>query len=296
MDWDDLRIVLAVSRAGNLTGAAKELGVNHSTVSRRLHGFEDRLGVRLFERLPTGYEATEAGRELLVAAERMENEANAVANRILGQDGRLFGSVRVTAPNLMFSHVLMPDLVRFSREYPGIELRLVASYENLSLTRREADVAIRATQKPQENLIGRKVARLGLAFYLRRDLLEQTGGARGGAVPLLGVDDADEPLAPEVLRAYPKPRLAAAFNDASMTLEAVRQGLGAGLIACYSGEADPDLVRLPDVPVFRRDLWLLTHRDLRGTARVRTLLDFLAEVFDRRRRDLEGPDEEGVPL
>jgi len=296
VDWDDLRIVLAVYRAGNLTGAAKELGVNHSTVSRRLHGFEERLGTRLFERLPSGYQATGAGQQLLDAAERMEAEANAVATKILGQDGRLSGVLRVTAPNLMFSHFLMEDLVRFAADYPGITIQLAASYELMSLTRREADVAIRVTSKPQENLVGRRVGRVGLAYYARRGLLDELAEAGMTSLPVLGFDDEDEPVMAELVRAYPRHRLVATSNDASITLEAVRRGLGAGFLACFLGEGDPELARVPGVPLYRRDVWLLTHRDLRGTARVRTFLDFVGGVLQRRAAALEGPDDEALPL
>jgi len=152
----------------------------------------------------------------------MEAEANAVATKILGQDGRLSGVLRVTAPNLMFSHFLMEDLVRFAADYPGITIQLAASYELMSLTRREADVAIRVTSKPQENLVGRRVGRVGLAYYARRGLLDELAEAGMTSLPVLGFDDEDEPVMAERVRAYPRHRLVATSNDASITLEAVR--------------------------------------------------------------------------
>ena len=169
MNWDDIRYFLAVSRTGSIRGAASKLDVNHSTVSRRIGQLEEQLGVRLFEKLPTGYVITPAGEEIFDLAERMEEQANTLERQIYGRDTSLTGKLRVTLPQALATHLIMPDLVSFARANPGIELEIVTSYETLNLTRRQADVAIRLVyenQSPPEHLHGRRIASVYRAIYI----------------------------------------------------------------------------------------------------------------------------------
>jgi DNA-binding transcriptional LysR family regulator len=184
LDWDDLRYLLAVARGAGLAGAARSLGVNPSTVFRRLNALEAGLGVRLFERRPTGYRTTEAGGDLAAAAERVEAEILALDRRLAGQDARLSGSLRVTAPDDIAETLLMAPIARFLAAYPEIRLEVVIDNRMLSLTRREADVAVRPTLEPPETLIGRKVARLASAVYVAEGAAPAGRAARA--------DDLDE--------------------------------------------------------------------------------------------------------
>ncbi|MEM7020729.1 MAG: LysR family transcriptional regulator, partial [Pseudomonadota bacterium] len=160
IDWDDLRFFLAVARTGTVTGAARRLSVNHSTVTRRITAFEKKVGVRLFERLSTGYVTTPAGEDVLNHAERMETEFNAMERHIAGRDDKLGGPLCVTAPATLINNLFMPHIARFIEIYPDIELQLMASYENINLNRREADIAIRITNNPSENLVGRRLSHI----------------------------------------------------------------------------------------------------------------------------------------
>ncbi|MEN8196747.1 MAG: LysR family transcriptional regulator, partial [Pseudomonadota bacterium] len=171
MDWDDLRFFLAVAHKGSIRAAAAALGVNHSTVSRRIDGFERKLGVRLFERLPTGYLVTPAGEDMMQSARRMEEEAAAIDRRVAGRDHRLSGPLRVTMPDSLAQKLLMPDIVAFSDRHPEIELELVISYVFADLNKREADVAIRMANDPPGHLVGRRVVRQAKAVYASRDYL-----------------------------------------------------------------------------------------------------------------------------
>ncbi|MCL4676300.1 MAG: LysR family transcriptional regulator, partial [Pararhodobacter sp.] len=164
-DWDDLRLFLAVARAGSLSGAARSLGVTHSTVFRRIGAFEARLRVRLFDRLPGGYALTQAGEEMRDSVIRIEEEITALALKVTGQDQRPTGTIRITTTDLLAVGVLPRHVAAFRAEWPEIEIEVIVADTVLDLTRREADVALRIGNPGQETLIGRRVGRLAFAAY-----------------------------------------------------------------------------------------------------------------------------------
>lgn len=181
-DWNDLRLVLAIVRAGSLTSAAKALGVNHSTTFRRLGALEERLGVRLFERLPAGlYAPTSAGERMAATAERVETETAALDRDLLGADLRLSGRLRVTCSETLAYALLTPCVADFRAAQPGIVLDLVIDNRVLSLSRREADVALRVARPKEPDLHGRKLADLAWALYATPDLLKRVGPVAGTA-------------------------------------------------------------------------------------------------------------------
>jgi DNA-binding transcriptional LysR family regulator len=288
--WDDLRFLLAVARTGTLSGAARSLGVNHTTVSRRIQGLEEHLGVRLFERLSSGWATTEAGEDMLASARRVEEEMAALDRRVLGQDARLSGTVRVAITDMM-ALALMPDFAAFSEAHPGIELELFAGYHLSNLTQREADVAVRATATPPEHLIGRRVSGLTAAAYASRAYLRRHPP---DTTPLanhvwLGFDDnlADLPPARWMRKHLPRARIAARLNSGVVMQEAIRSGLGVGYLFTFHGDADPELERVTEPEGYGFSLWILTHPDLRRTARIRRLVDFLADACAEKRAALE---------
>ncbi|MGI6247650.1 MAG: LysR family transcriptional regulator [Pseudochelatococcus sp.] len=287
-NWDDLRLFLAVARVGTLSGAARTLGVNHSTVFRRVGAFEDRLRVRLFERLPNGYALTPAGEEMRDAAMRIEEQIAALSRRVTGRDLRLGGTVRITTVDMLALGVLPGHLAAFRAQYPGIVLDVVVSNAALDLTRREADVALRVGNAPSETLVGRRVARLAFAIY----------AAAGGptvqdgeltARDWIGFDDEHAPLARHMARLYPQARLAFRTNSIPAAIGAARAGTGLAPLPCGLADRDPGLIRIAEMPEpFTLDLWLLTHEDLRATARIRAFMDFMAEAFAAEADLLEG--------
>jgi DNA-binding transcriptional LysR family regulator len=163
--WDDLRYVLAISRGRGLARAGRALAVNHSTIYRRLQALEQSLGVQLFARLPSGYQPTEAGERLIAAAERMEAEALAVDREIAGRDTQLVGLVRVTSSETLAYRVLTGLIASFRRAHPRVEVELVIDNQLLDLSRREADVAVRARRPTEPAAFGRKVADIAWAVY-----------------------------------------------------------------------------------------------------------------------------------
>lgn len=289
MDWDNLRFVLALARAGSVRAAAETLDVTHSTVSRRIIAFEKQLGVRLFERLPTGYVPTPAGEAILASALQLEEEIFRLERQVRGQDARLTGELRVTLTRALVD-LLMPDLVSFAKTFPGIELGLIASSEMLNLTKREADVAIRTTERPPDHLVGRRLFAYTNAIYASVAYLAEHD-VTASPPTLSWVGWTERTPFPEWVKASPYPLVPARHqvNDVKLQFEAVKAGLGIGILPCFLADREPTLRRLPPgSPRPGREIWLLTHADLRHTARVRAFFDYMAEAITVRRALIEG--------
>ncbi len=297
-DWNNHRLVLAVTRTGGLTAAAKLLRVDHSTVFRRLQALEAKLGVPLFERGPGGaYQPTPAGLRAALAAERMEEEANGLARDLAGQDCRLTGRLRVTCSETLAYRLLTPYVARFRAEHPGIVVELAIDSRVLNLSRREADVALRVARPREGDLWGRKLADVAWTAYA-------TPGYLASSPPLSAVAD----LAKHNLIGWEEgvgginaadwlaevaPAAAVVYRTNSLVnqLEAARAGLGAAVLPCYLGDPEMELVRaLPGAPVpaLARELWIVTHQDLQRTARVRAFFDAVIAGIAADRTLIEG--------
>jgi DNA-binding transcriptional LysR family regulator len=297
-DWDDLRLVLAVFREGSLSGAARSLGVTHSTVFRRLGAIEERMGVRLFERFRDGYSPTPAGEAAAAAAARLEGEVLTLERKLSGQDLRPSGTVRITTTDTL-SAILMRHLPTMRALHPGIRLEIAISNAMANLTRREAEIAIRPTPEPPEILVGRRVADIAHAIYGSRDYLSRHDDKDLSAHEWIGLDDS---LVSTVIARWMHENLRAARIacrvDALPTLrDAAAAGLGLAMLPCYVGDLASDLCRVMPkaLPEARSALWLLTHDDLKRTARIRATLDFLAKALSSERMLLEGK-RRGAPL
>ena len=174
IDWDDVRYFLAVARGGSVRAAAERLGVNHSTVLRRIAQLEERLGAHMFEKLPSGYRLTAAGEEVLEFADQMEASSHQLETRVFGRDQSVRGLLRVTLAPTLATHLLMPDFADFARLHPDIEMEILSSGELANLTNREADVAIRVVYDRKTlplNLHGLKGPELFGGVYMSRDRL-----------------------------------------------------------------------------------------------------------------------------
>ncbi|MEM7151679.1 MAG: LysR family transcriptional regulator [Myxococcota bacterium] len=271
LDWDDLRMLLAILREGSFLGGARTLEISHTTASRRTAALERALGVQLLERTPDGLLPTAAGEHVRDLAERAEADMLALRRTIAGQDMRLFGTVRVAMPYLLATYLLMPTLADFARQYPDITLELVASYEHADLLRREADVAIRVTNDPPQSAVGRRIATLETGLYVARK-------SRTSTPAYVGLDDG-RPVPRWYHARYPEAPLGVRVNDYPLLLEAVRSGLGAAALPMCVAERQTGLRRVAPLPEQDVGLWVLTHADLRRTARIRALLDWLAEAL-----------------
>ncbi len=287
-DWNDLAVILAVCRSGSLSGAARMLGYNHSTVFRKINAIEKKTGVRFFERLPQGYVMTEAGQTAMRYAERIETEVHALGREVLGQDLQLRGNVRVTSPEGIATDIAPPILAEFCRRNPEVSVDLLASNAALDLSRREAEVALRATPKPPDSSLGRKICDFRFALYAAPEYLD-----RNPDVPLQEHDwcllqGIVQWLVPLIWKnkSLGESRTVFTAGATRSILNAASAGLGITALPCYVGDGDERLVRVsPPLERLNMELWILTHPDLRHTVRVRALMEFLYDAF-RRERDL----------
>lgn len=291
LSLDDLRLVHAIGAAGSLTGAARRLGVDHSTAFRRLGAMEQRLGVRMFQRARDGYTPTPAGEAGMAAAARILDDLGELERRLSGADLRPSGTVRVTTTDTLLDF-LAPAFSTLRARHPEITMEIVAANTFFTLTKRDADIAIRPTAAAPENLAGRRVAALATALYAAPGYLSSHPG-RGsrGDHDWIGFEDSLRHLAAaKWLHAHvPAERVICRANSWLAIGAAARSGMGVAPLPCYLADPDPGLQRLqPPVADMASSLWLLTHPDLRRVARIRAVLDFMGEWLAERRALLEG--------
>lgn len=287
MNWDDLRLFLAVARTGSISGAARRLGVQHSTVSRRMRQFEAKLGTRLIERKTGRYELTQAGENLKEASGRIEREVLAVDGALLGKDTQQVGPLKVAALNNMASSVLMPMFASFTKKLPQVELHIIVSNIDASLSQREADVAIRLTDTPTDTLIGKRVVTVASCIYGSRAYLQQLR-EQGSEPKWIGVECCGfhkswtrQSCGEQSHNFY--------SDDTQLTHSAIREGMGISILPCFMGDADPLLERYsePD-PSFNLGLWVLLHPDLKHTARVLAFRDHMIQAINEKKELFEG--------
>ncbi|SMF02236.1 transcriptional regulator, LysR family [Tistlia consotensis] len=286
LDWNDLRHLLAAARAGTLAGAAADLGVDATTVSRRLAALERALGARLLERAGDGrLRPSEAGRRALVHAEEIERAAGRLGGSVAGADRESAGTVRLTAVPLIAERLLVPALPDLFAAHPGLRLELVAEPADLSLTRRQADMALRLARPrgSSRSVVARRIGRLAYGVYAPAAM----PAADAEALPWLTFDEAWAHLPPARWIAAALARegrpAALAANDGATLLEAAAAGLGRTLLPDAVAGRDPRLRRLSGpagpagLPV--RELWLLVHAELRGLARIAAVAGWLAALL-----------------
>jgi|SRR6185312_2308540 len=288
MEWDDFKYFLAVARSGSLTGAAQALKTSAATVGRRITALEGRLGARLFDRAQTGYALTESGEAIRLKAEEVEEAVLSLEREAFGRDLRATGKVRVATAEDIASVIVAPKLPEFRRLHPGIVLEVVSSWEVANLTRREADVAIRTVRPTQGDYVIRQTGVWNCALYVSKPYAH--------AHKL--VADVNEMPEVEVIswteehrfrggdwfdKHAPNAPVIFAANSRHIHYAACKAGLGAAILPCLTADNDRDLVRLlPPQRVRSVPLWLVAHRDLIRTARVRAVMDFLADIAPKR--------------
>lgn len=286
---EDLRLVAAIGEAGSLTGAARRLGVDHSTAFRRLGAVEARLGLRLFERARSGYSPTPGGEEAIASAGRILEELATLERRLAGRDLRPSGVVRVTTTDTLVE-LLSPLLADFRALHPGIIVELATSNDFFTLTRRDADVAIRPAPSAPEDLVARRIAGIAFAPFAAPAYLAAQGARDLEALDWLGPDDslAHLGLARWLRARVPAERIVYRASSLLALRAAALAGLGVAPLPCYLAEAEPGLRRVAaPLPEMAAALWLITHPDLRRSARVRAFLDFMGDRLVSLRGRLE---------
>lgn len=277
----DLPLVLALARAGTLAAAAEALEIDQSTVFRRLNELERRLGARLFERSARGYRLTESGELAASAAERVETDLHALDREITGRDRQLSGSVRLTASETLSYGVLPQLIAQFRRTHPGIQITLTIDNRILDLSRREAEVALRTRRPTEGDLFGRKLAGIAWAFYgtptqkplkRRGDSLDFTGR------DVIGWDEPSDRIVASAWlpRHVPAAQIVYRSNSIVHQLMAARAKIGIALSPCYLADPNPELRRIsPPVDELQGELWIVTHKALKDTARIRACLTII---------------------
>jgi DNA-binding transcriptional LysR family regulator len=295
-DWNDLRYVLALARCRSLAGAGKALRVDPSSVHRRLVALERRLAVRLFERGSGGYRPTPQGATLIDAAIRIEVVALSAERRIAGTDQKLSGLIRVSTSELLGLYLLPPLLREFGALFPQVALALSIDNRLADLTRRDADIVVRATDSPPANLVGRRIAKIASCAYAERGYLDRMGRARPlESYDWLGLDEglAHAPQARWLRERVPDARCRFRFNLIEGAHQAARAGMGAAVLPAFVGDPDGELERLT-APEESGDfgVWVLTHPDLRRSARVRAFTREIGAMIaaqEQRLLGLQGP-------
>jgi len=284
MNWDDLRFYLSLARNQSVSAAGRELKVKHTTVARRIKMLEANLGTRLFDRLKSGYALTQAGENLYQHAVLMEQQAHAINRQAFGLDAQLKGHLKLTASHDVLNHLVIPQLNQFVQTYPGIKLELLGSTRLADLSARQADIALRLTPKPPEYLIGKKIMPLSHGIYASRQYLETNSKEKH---VILWNDQHENPQ--WVKDHFTNAKVAIRVDDGKNMLACVKDHMGLARLPCYLGETTQDILRL-DVKLTPSTwgVWVLSHIDLKSTARVRVCKEFLIDIILKQENIISG--------
>lgn len=278
IDWDGLRYFRAVAAVGTLTEAARRLHVQHTTVARQIDQLEHALGARLFLRNPRGYVLTAVGEMLLESVEAIHARVDEVARLASGEDLELRGAVRVATADLLATLVVVPALGPLLESIPKLDVVIVSDTRMHDLSSREADLAVRLGQSSEPHLVTKHLGRVGFGLYAKRNAAIRLKIEKARYVAFdesVGRQPHDEWLASRA----PEARVVVRANRQHTLIEAVRQGLGLGILPCIAADADTALARiLGPSEVFSRELYLVMHPDVRHTRRVRAVVDAI-EAF-----------------
>ena len=284
MNWDDLRFFLAVCRKGSVTGAGKALGVNHTTVARRIAALEKGIGTRLFNHSRGGYEMTQAAENMYERAMQMEEITQAIDRDVFGQDAELKGPLKLTVSHDVAERLLIHRLCVFRNAYPAIQLDLLTTTGLVDLAAREADIAVRLTDKPPDYLVGREVLPMRHGVYGSPAYFE-----REDKTPKVVLFRSNGEMPEWVQQHFPTAEVAMNVDDVGTMALAVSHGMGLARMPCYVGDTDPSLRRLDlELTPSTWGIWILSHVDLRSTARVRVAREFLIESIEGQREVVLG--------
>lgn len=281
-NWDDYLYFLKVARLGSLKGASKSLGVNHSTVLRRINALEEKLDARLFERLHSGYVLTESGKDIFNQIDHIEEEFLSIERTILGRDIRYEGKIKLSTTDTLGQYWLPPYIKKFKQMYPGILLDIDINLGHTDLTKREADVVISAINRHPDYMIGKALSPLTVKLYASKEYIAQNGKPNNPeALAEHEIIILNENLGRlgfnEWLKGLvPKSSIALSCSMFTGLCSYARQGLGVVPLPFYVGDVYDDLVCLMDIPEqFHSQIWILTHPDLKKTQRIKAFMQFM---------------------
>lgn len=300
MNWDDYKYFTALASRLSVRGAADQLGVNPSTVSRRLEIFERRLGVSLFTRTSRGLLVTPEGAEVVTRINSVASDLEDIEGHLIGRDKKLSGIIRVIIPEVLALSLLIRELPRFQNSYPDIELQILPSHQGLDVGRREADITMQVTSNPALMLVGKVLAPIALAPYGAKSLIERLQTSKGELnlsklpwVDWLGDSEISLACRTFLQTAVPNAPISLKTYSLLLHLEAAKQGLGLAVLPCILAEADESLHRVESVaPELGPPMWMLVHPNLRHTLRITVFIEFVRDVFSRRSHELVMENDE----
>ncbi|HWU74162.1 MAG TPA: LysR family transcriptional regulator [Sphingomonas sp.] len=279
MQWDDLKYFIALARAGTLSAAARKMGAEHTTIARRVASLEAGLGMRLFDRSSGGFVLTAEAARIAELAARIERDAFEIERTAQGGKSDLEGQVRISAPPAFAGAFLAARLVALRAAHPGLDIELVGDSRSVSLSRREADIAIRLNPPEGASIVARRVGTLAFGLYGERSYVERTPDSERH---FIGYDESlDHVPQQRWLRSvFGAQRLVFRSNELATLHQAAAAGMGLAVLPRFMGDADPRLVMVPaEPPPSGRELWLLIHPDLRRSPRFRAVFDFLVAAL-----------------
>lgn len=297
LDWDDLRVFLAVAREGSLSGAARGLALDQSTIGRRIAALEARAGARLFDRRRHGYLLAPAGEAVVDSVSAIESHAFEVERKLLGHDERIEGPVRIATSDSFAVWFLVQQLPELKQLAPALSIELVTGNPPLDLVKREADISFRLRRPTQPELVARRLAKAGWAIYAAKSYTARHGAPNPRAGfsghDVLGyAGELKSTLGSRWLEEHAK-RARQPFSSNSLLSQAaaVACGLGVSALPCIIGDRDPALSRFIPGVIGAHDLWLVVHPDVRRSARVRCVMDYLAARITASASELSGNSE-----
>lgn len=295
-EWSDLEIFLATARGGTLAAGAAALGVDASTVQRRIAKLEAAMRTRLFDRSVRGYSLTTAGEDLLAHASTIEAQVDAAQRQVAARDAALVGTVRVASVDDFAITVLSPIVRTFRDKHPRVVVSVDVRPDFSDLGRRQADVAVRIGAKPtDDDVVARRVCRVGVGLYASRDYLARHGrparleDLREHAL-VCGEADHASAIIDRTIGPYVDPaRVAVTSQSLFARLAAIRDGAGVGMVGCFMGDREAGLERLPFAfPEVRAELWMVVHVDMQRTARVSAFFEHVYAALLAQRSLFEG--------
>ncbi|MEX0299666.1 MAG: LysR family transcriptional regulator [Kordiimonas sp.] len=295
LSWDDLKYFLVMAEEGSLSAASKKLVVSQPTLSRHLTALEENVGAELFSRTRSGLELTSLGERMLSHAKDMQDEVHAVERLITGHDTSLEGTVVISTIESIGAEWLVKHTRPFHDTYPGITVDFKLTHTSSDLLRREADIALRLFRPVQNDLVAKKTVTMNYGYYASRDYIERNGKPER----LSDLKDFHQVLPhDDILAMLPrasqrpwKTRANVTFRSNSFLAlsTAVREGYGVGAYPCLMAAHDDNLVRLmDDLIIFSTDIWLVSHAELRRSARIRAMYDYLGDLLHTHARDFSG--------
>lgn len=295
LSWDDLKYFLVMAEEGSLSAAAKKLVVSQPTLSRHLTALEESVGAELFSRTRSGLELTSLGERMLRHAKDMQDEVHAVERLITGHDTSLEGSVVISTIESIGAEWLVKYTRPFHDQYPGITVDFKLTHTSSDLLRREADIALRLFRPVQNDLVAKKTVVMNFGYYASRDYIERNGKPETlrdlqDHRQVLPHDDILAMLPRDAQRPW-RHRAKATFRSNSFVAlaSAVKEGYGVGAYSCLMAAEDPNLVRiLDDLVIFSTDIWLVSHAELRRSARIRAMYDYLGDLLHTHARSFSG--------